>query len=90
MWDNQQLTYGRAAIVLVVLALAVAPTVPLLLTIASDDSARPLWTRSFLIAVRNSLLVASGVVTISLVFWRENSGPEFDAERNTIASDANR
>lgn len=56
----------RATIVALVLASAIAPALPLLTSVASSDSTRPVWTRSFLISVRNSLLVGGGVATISL------------------------
>src|SRR5262245_43654038 len=65
--SNERLTYARAAIVAILLALAVAPAIPLLVTVTGDDSARPVWTRPFLLAVGNSLTIGFGVAVLSFL-----------------------
>ncbi len=50
----------------VVLALAIAPIVPLVAAALASASEHAVWTRSFALAVRASLLVALGAAAVSL------------------------
>lgn len=57
----------RIAIVAAILALAVAPSVPLVAGVATQSARSELWSRSFLLAIGNSLLLAAGVSAVSLL-----------------------
>jgi iron(III) transport system permease protein len=62
---HERSTIGRNLFVASVLALAVFPVLPLLINAGGDVTARPVFTYSFGIAVRNSMVIGIGVGLVS-------------------------
>lgn len=64
MRSQRRLSVPRALTVVIVLGLVIAPTIPLVVLGATDDSDGTLWSRSFVAALTSSLLLGACVSVI--------------------------
>ena len=67
MTTGRRMSIWRMAVVVSVLAMALAPTIPLMVVAATTDSDVTVWSRSFVEALLGSLLLAASVALLCLV-----------------------